>query len=42
MNGGGKSLCVSLRATELKRCAPSGADEEGTSPERNMWMPGRQ
>lgn len=38
----GKTLCESLRGTELKRCAPSGADEERASPERNMWMPGRQ
>lgn len=38
----GKALCESLRGTELKRCAPSGADEERASPERNMWMPGRQ
>lgn len=38
----GKALCVSLRGTELKRCAPSEADEERASPERNMWMPGRQ
>lgn len=37
-----KALCVSLRGTELKRCAPSEADEERASPERNMWMPGRQ
>lgn len=33
---------MSLRSTELKRCAPSEADEERASPERNMWMPGRQ
>lgn len=33
---------MSLRGTELKRCAPSEADEERASPERNMWMPGRQ
>lgn len=33
---------MSLRGTETKRCAPSGADEERASPERNMWMPGRQ
>lgn len=33
---------MSLRGTELKRCTPSGADEERASPERNMWMPGRQ
>lgn len=38
----GKALCVSLRGTELKLCAPSEADEERASPERNMWMPGRQ
>lgn len=38
----GKALCVSLRGTELKRCAPSEADEERAGPERNMWMPGRQ
>lgn len=39
---GCRALCVSLRGTELKRCAPSEADEERASPERNMWMPGRQ
>lgn len=35
---------MSLRGTELKRCAPSEADEDEkrASPERNMWMPGRQ
>lgn len=33
---------MSLRGTELKRCAPTEADEERASPERNMWMPGRQ
>lgn len=33
---------MSLRGTELKRCAPSEADEERASPGRNMWMPGRQ
>lgn len=33
---------MSLRGTETKRCAPNGADEERASPERNMWMPGRQ
>lgn len=33
---------MSLRCAELKRCAPSEADEERASPERNMWMPGRQ
>lgn len=38
----GKALCVSLRCAELRRCAPSEADEERASPERNMWMPGRQ
>lgn len=38
----GKAHCMSLRGTELKRCAQSGADEESASPERNMWMPGRQ
>lgn len=38
----GKALCVSLRRNELKRCAPSGADEEGARLERNMWMSDRQ
>lgn len=33
---------MSLRCAELRRCAPSEADEERASPERNMWMPGRQ
>lgn len=37
-----KALCVSLRLTQLKRCAPSEADEERASLERSMWMPGRQ
>lgn len=38
----GKALCMSLKGAELKRCAPSEADEERASPERNMWMPGTQ
>lgn len=29
---------MSLRCSELKRCAPSGADEEGAGLERNMRM----
>lgn len=33
---------MSLRRNELKRCAPSGADEEGARLERNMWMSDRQ
>lgn len=39
---GGKALCVSLRGTELKRCAPSEADEERASPGRNTWMLGSE
>lgn len=41
----GKALCVSLRGAELKRCAPSEADEERASPERNMqdaWQAARK
>lgn len=38
----GKALCASFKCTQLKRCAASEADEERASPERSMWMPGRQ
>lgn len=39
----GKSLCVSLRGTELKRCAASEADEESESWEEHVdaWQAGK-
>lgn len=38
----GGALCVSLRCSELKRSAASGADEEGARLERSMWTSDRQ
>lgn len=32
----GEALCASLRCSELKRCAASGADEDGASLEKSV------